>query len=49
MEYEENFNLIGDMVEDAFGVNVTYDEPGDLTGKSCRMRKRRDFITCLMR
>src|ERR1043165_7077579 len=29
MEYEENFNLIGEMVEEAFGVNVTYDKPRD--------------------
>ena len=46
MEYENNFNLIGEMVEDAFGVNVTYDQSEDLTGKSLQMRKRRDFISC---
>ena len=29
MEFEENINQIGEMVEDAFGVNVTYDQPED--------------------
>ncbi|KAI5395526.1 hypothetical protein KIW84_061905 [Lathyrus oleraceus] len=29
MEYDEQFNLIDEMVGDAFGVNVTFDEPED--------------------
>ncbi|CAK8573456.1 unnamed protein product [Lathyrus sativus] len=33
MEFEENFNLIDDMVCNAFGVNVTYDEPQDIDGE----------------
>ena len=33
MEYEENFNMVGEMVEDAFGVNMTYDEPRDFDGE----------------
>jgi hypothetical protein len=32
MEHGENFNLISEMVGDAFGVNVTYDEPEDFDG-----------------
>ncbi|CAK8534293.1 unnamed protein product [Lathyrus sativus] len=30
MEHRENFNLISEMVGDAFGVNVTYDEPEEV-------------------
>ncbi|KAI5412579.1 hypothetical protein KIW84_057298 [Lathyrus oleraceus] len=33
MEYDEQFNMIDEMVGDAFGVNVTYDEPGDFYGE----------------
>lgn len=33
MEYDEQFNLIDEMVGDAFQVNVTYDEPEDFDGE----------------
>lgn len=33
MEYDEQFNLIDEMVGDAFGVNLTYDELEDFDGE----------------
>ncbi|CAK8532116.1 unnamed protein product [Lathyrus sativus] len=33
MEFDEKFNLIDEMVGNAFGVNVTYDEPQDFDGE----------------
>ncbi|CAK8531409.1 unnamed protein product [Lathyrus sativus] len=33
MEFDEQFNLIDEMVGNAFGVNVTYDEPQDFDGE----------------
>lgn len=33
MEFDEQFNLINEMVDDAFGVNMTYDEPEDFDGE----------------
>jgi hypothetical protein len=47
MEYEENFNLIGEMVEDAFGVNVTYDEPGDFDGEELPNEEAQRFYQLL--
>ncbi|XP_058767341.1 uncharacterized protein LOC131641034 [Vicia villosa] len=47
MEYEENFNLICDMVEDAFGVNVTYDEPEDFGGEELPNEEAQKFYQLL--
>ena len=47
MEYEENFNLISEMVEDAFGVNVTYDEPGDFDGEEFPNEEAQRFYQLL--
>src|SRR3954470_6591893 len=47
VEYEENFNLIGDMVEDAFGVNVTYDEPEDFGGEEMPNEEAQKFYQLL--
>lgn len=33
VEYDEQFNLIDEMIRDAFRVNVTYDEPEDFDGE----------------
>ncbi|CAL5194173.1 unnamed protein product [Lathyrus oleraceus] len=33
MEYDKQFNMIDEMVGNAFGVNVTYDEPKDFDGE----------------
>ncbi|CAL5188079.1 unnamed protein product [Lathyrus oleraceus] len=43
MEYDEQFNLIDDMVGHAFGVNVTYDEPGDFDGEELLNEETRRF------
>src|ERR1051325_5133415 len=47
MVYKENFNLIGEMVEDAFGVNVTYDEPGDFDGEELPNEEAQRFYQLL--
>ncbi|CAK8575973.1 unnamed protein product [Lathyrus sativus] len=46
MEYEEQFNLHDDMIGDALGVSVAYDEQQDSDGKSCRMKKLKKIISC---
>lgn len=47
MKYEENFNIIDDMVSDAFGINMSYDEFQDFDAEELiRMRKRKKKIIC---
>ena len=43
MEYVENFNMISEMVGNAFWVNVTYDEPGDFDGEELSNEETRRF------
>ncbi|XP_050916638.1 uncharacterized protein LOC127131768 [Lathyrus oleraceus] len=47
MEYVENFNLISEMVGDALGVNVTYDEPEDFDGEGLPNEKAQRFYQLL--
>lgn len=47
MEYVENFNLIGEMVDDALGVNVTYYEPGDFDGEELPNEEAQIFYQLL--
>ncbi|XP_058784597.1 uncharacterized protein LOC131659423 [Vicia villosa] len=47
MEYEENFNMIGEMVEDAFGVNVAYDQPEDFDGEELPNEEAQRFYQLL--
>ena len=47
MEHGENFNLINEMVGDAFGVNVTYDEPEDFDGEELPNEEAQRFYQLL--
>lgn len=39
MQYQEQFNLVDDMVGDALGVNLAYDEPQDFDAKELPYEK----------
>lgn len=47
MEYVENSNLIGEMVDDALGVNVIYDEPEDFNGEELPKEQTQRFYQLL--
>lgn len=47
MEYDEQFNLIDEMVGNAFGVNVTYDELGDFDGEEFPNEEAQRFYQLL--
>ena len=47
MEYVENFNLIGEMVGNALGVNVIYDEPEDFDGEELSNEEAERFYQLL--
>ncbi|CAK8537010.1 unnamed protein product [Lathyrus sativus] len=47
MEFEEQFNLIDDMVGNAFGVNVIYDEPQDFDGEELPNEEAQRFYQLL--
>ncbi|CAK8578090.1 unnamed protein product [Lathyrus sativus] len=47
MEHGEKFNLIGEKVGDAFGVNVTYDELEDFDGKELPNEEAQRFYQLL--
>ncbi|CAL5211748.1 unnamed protein product [Lathyrus oleraceus] len=48
MEYDEQFNLINEMVGNAFGVNVTYVEPGDFYGEELSNEEAPRFYQLLI-
>ncbi|CAK8534319.1 unnamed protein product [Lathyrus sativus] len=47
MEHRENFNLISQLVGDAFGVNVSYDEPEDFDGEELSNEEAQIFYRLL--
>ncbi|KAI5423193.1 hypothetical protein KIW84_046256 [Lathyrus oleraceus] len=47
MEHREEFSLISDMVGDAFGVNVTYDEPQDFDQEELPNEEAQKFYQLL--
>lgn len=47
MEYDEQFNLIDEMVGAAFGVNLTYDGPKDFDGEELPNEEARRFYQLL--
>ncbi|CAL5186153.1 unnamed protein product [Lathyrus oleraceus] len=47
MEYDEKFNLIDEMVGDAFRVNVTYDVPEDFDGEELSNKEAQRFYQLL--
>ncbi|CAK8564730.1 unnamed protein product [Lathyrus sativus] len=47
MEFDEQFNLIYEMVGNAFGVNVTYDEPQDFDGEELPNEEAQRFYQLL--
>ncbi|CAK8564377.1 unnamed protein product [Lathyrus sativus] len=47
MEFDEQFNLIDEMVGNAFGVNVTYDEPQDFDGEEFPNEEAQRFYQLL--
>ncbi|KAI5448246.1 hypothetical protein KIW84_015608 [Lathyrus oleraceus] len=47
LEYDEQFNLIDEMVSDAFEVNVTYDKPEDFDGEELSNEEAQRFYQLL--
>ena len=47
MQYQEQFNLVEDMVSDAFGVNVAYDEPEDFDAEELPNENAQKFYQLL--
>ena len=46
-EYDEQFNIIDEMVRDAFEVNVTYDKPKDFDGEELSNEEAQRFYQLL--